>query len=320
MDYSIFSFKAVVDFIEIEIQTATRALAGKIETKLRLSGVTAIDLDPDAGNYASIFKIKLHDLGNFADLNAAVARIASAYPFARPPTVTMIEVAFDGRLKKGTNNGTGDDLAMLAARMVRFVTNPAGGNKPRLYHRHKGSADFDMPVTVEALARKMSDGFNVGIGNVQSKWTKQDDESQHCYFKTTDHRKQLPTRQHRARFENRLADAGLPHHDIEGWQGFKFESLAAHFNWRKENDSGTATPLQQLIMDRPGASHRKDCKRHKGTVGGKGGGTRAYIIPADKPLNDIARKCLENLTRAWKKGEKTPHNLGPIVADFHTLP
>jgi hypothetical protein len=318
MDYKLFRFKAVVDFIEIEIHTAARANAGKIETKLRLSGVEPID--EGAGNYATTFKIKLHDLKNFAALRSKIARIESAYPLTRAPTVTMIEVAFDGGYKKGTANAgaTRADLLTLAARMAHFVANPAGGKKPRLFHDRKQGVDFDMPVTVESLARKMSKGWNVGIGNVESEWTDQTDQYHHGYFKTTDRKSQLPPPLHRARFEIRLAGAALPHQDIEGWQGFKFESLAEHLNWRKEGTA--ASPLQQLIMDRPGASHRKDCKRHKGTVGGKGGGTRAYIIPADKPLNDIARKCLENLTRGWKKGEKTPQNAGPIVTDLYAVP
>jgi hypothetical protein len=82
MDYSIFRFNAVVDFIEVEIHTAAPALAGKIKKACALTRVDA--LDKGAGNYATVFKIKLHDPGNFAEFKAAVARIERAYPLTCP--------------------------------------------------------------------------------------------------------------------------------------------------------------------------------------------------------------------------------------------
>jgi hypothetical protein len=302
MNYSIFSFKATVDFFEVEIHTATRALASKMEKKLRLGGVTAIDAG--AGNYATAFKIKLHDLRRFVDLKAAITRIESAYPLSRPPVVTMIEVAFDAYLKDG-QNGTADDLAMLAARMAHFAANPADPENIRLYHHRKLGVEFEMPFTVEAMARKMADGWNYASGNNyhEETGTQQDDWTDHAYLKRTDRRQQLPEEDHRARYETRKGGAALPYRNIEAWRDFRFESLASCFSWRKEHDSGTAKPMQQVLMGRPGASHRKDYKRHKGTAGGKGGGTVAYLLRAD-PLNRIAEKRLQNLTRSWQRGEK----------------
>jgi hypothetical protein len=220
----------------------------------------------------------------------------------------MIEVAFDGYLKRGIN-ATDYDLAMLAARMAWFVSNPADPKNIRYYNDL--GADYDPPLSVESLARKMLEGVQYGSGNVENKRarTKQDDRSHHGYLKTTDSGTQLPPDQHRARLEIRLAGVALPHGDIEGWQGFRFESLASYLNWRQVHNTGTTTPLQQLLMNRPGASHRKDFKRHEGTVGGKGGGTRGRLLRAD-PLSRIAEKRLQNLTRSWQRGEKRPQNSG----------
>lgn len=48
-------------------------------------------IDPDAGSYATAFKIRLHDLRSFAAPRSKIDRIDRAYQFARAPIATMIE-------------------------------------------------------------------------------------------------------------------------------------------------------------------------------------------------------------------------------------
>jgi hypothetical protein len=254
----------------------------------------------DAAGWASHFKVRLYDLRTFAALQSKLAAIEEKFPFASPPVITMIEVAFDGYLKDQVAPTNRDHLAALAARMSYRLAAPVSTNR-RIYRDGKGSPTA-LPRTLHAVEHKMIEGWNVGIGD------KTGDRYQHCYMKTTDHNKQpIPSKEHRARFEIRLAGAGLPHTDIESYRNFKFETLAQYISFRKEDE--TADPMQRTIVtgyaDR--ASHRRSIKRQEG------GGVRTAIMPSDEELNRIVRKRLQTLTKRWQKsapmGAKRPRKI-----------
>lgn len=288
MDYRLFRFEAVVDFIEARIHTTARNHGGRMKRVLHLHGISYVDpVQPDAAGWSSQFTIKLYDLMTFSALQSKLATIAQEFPFAVPPTITMIEVAFDGYLKDPVAPTNHDHLAALAARMAYRVAVPVSTNT-RMYRDGKRSPTA-LPRTLEATERKMAEGWNVGIGD------KAADQYQHCYLKTTDqNKKPIPVEDYRARFEIRLAGAGLPHTDVESYQAFRFETLARYIRFRKED--ATADLLQQAIIagyaDR--ASHRKSIKRHDG------GGILTAIMPPDEELNRIVRKRLQTLTKRWQ--------------------
>jgi hypothetical protein len=288
MDYSSFRFEAVVDFIEIEIYTAAPTQGKAIQRKCKLFGITYAQRRGGRGSYAGkVFRIRLYDVKNFSALQSKIASIANEFPFARPAIVTMIEVAFDGYLKEGLNGGGHyADLAMLAASMAYRVANPVSQNT-RTYAGYRGSPQA-LPRFIEALARQIAEGRNVGIGN------KRDNKYQHCYLKTVDRNERLPAALHRARFEVRLAGTGLPNQNVDAWRDFKFETLARHISFREELDE--ATPFEHMLANAAAdrASHRKSIKRRNG------GGTRCYALPADVALNTIARDRLRNLTKRWR--------------------
>lgn len=288
MDYSLFRFEAVVDFVEIEIHTIARNQGWDIKRQCALFGVSYVTpVRADAAKWASSFTIRLYDPKNFAALQSKIASIGSVFPYAQPPSITMIEVAFDGYLKAVTNNATSGDLATLAARMAYRIANPVSTNS-RIYRDGKGSPTA-MPRALHVTARKMIEGWNVGIGD------KTADQYQHGYLKTTDHTdKPIPVKDHRARFEIRLAGAGLPHTDAESWQSFKFETLARYISFRKEDE--TAAPFQQIII-----AGYADRASHPKTIHNRAEGrTRtSRIMPADTELNRIVRKQLQRLTLRW---------------------
>lgn len=290
MDYSIYRFEAVVDFIELEIHTAKQYKGGTIKKRCDLFNLSYFTpVQANAGGWANVFRTRLYDLKSFAALQSKIASLESEVPFSRPPTVTCIEVAFDGYLKDDMQNAAdaSEALAELAARMVYRMANPVSENR-RIYRDYKGSPEA-LPRHIGTLERKMGDGLNAAIGN------KNDDEYQHGYVKTTDYNKrQLLAALHRARFEIRLAGAGLPNSDVGTWAGFKFESLSRYISFRREDD--TASPLEQAIVSAYAgrASHKKSIKRREG------GGIRHHITPADNELNRIVRQRLQTLSKRWK--------------------
>jgi hypothetical protein len=289
MDYSLFRFEAVVDFIEARIHTTKRNQGWKMKRALALHGISYVKpVQPDAAGWSSQFTVRLHDPRSFAAVQSKLAIIEEKFPFASSPTITMIEVAFDGYLEDPTRSNNRNDLAKLAARMAYRMANHVSNNR-RIYWQGKGSPRA-MPRTLEGLEHKLAEGWNVGIGN------KTAPQYQHCYVKTTDHNKKpIPTKDHRARFEIRLARTHLPHTDVESYGDFKFETLAQYICFRKEDDS--ATPLQQVVVAGYGAeaSARKSIKRRNG------GGILTSIMPRDEELNRIVRKRLQTLTKRWQR-------------------
>jgi hypothetical protein len=287
MNYCIFRFEAVVDFIEVRIHTTRRNQGWKIQRALALHGISYVaPIEADGAGWASHFKLRLYDLRTFAALQSKLVTIDHEFPFDSPPRITMLEVAFDGYLKEMDALTNENHLAALAARMAYRVAAPVSTNT-RIYRDGNGSPTA-MPRHLKAIQRRMAEGWNVGIGD------KTADQYQHVYLKTTDHTdKPIPFETHRARFEIRLASDSLPHTDIEPYRNFKFESLAQYISFRKED--ADAVPLQQILVagyaDR--ASHRKAIPKRKG------GGTRAYDMPADVELNQIVKRRLQHLTRRW---------------------
>jgi hypothetical protein len=240
----------------------------------------------NAGGWANVFTTRLYDLRNFAALQSKIASIESEAPFASPPTVTRIEVAFDGRLKDPAAPNNRDQLTALAARMVYRLAAPVSENR-RTYRDGRGSPSA-IPRTLQAVERRMGEGHNVGIGD------KTGDRWQHGYVKTTDYNKKpIPVAEHRARFEIALGGAYLPHSDVGSYRNFRFETLARYISFRKEDE--TADPMQQVIVagyaDR--ASHRKNIKRRGD------GGIRKNIMPADQELTGTVSEEMRSLSRRW---------------------
>lgn len=189
MDYSGFRFRAVVDWIEFEIYTATPTNFHTLRRAGAFSYIKAQNAGP--GGSATIYRFKLHDPESWNDVLRMVSNLNAKFPFSQAPTITVIEIAFDAYSKgKASPNA----LAELAANYYRHMIQPVSSNR-RLYRDHKGSGKA-IPRQFPSLVRHVSEGWQIGIGD------KKAEKYQHIYFKTVDQGGQvLPDIQHRARIE-----------------------------------------------------------------------------------------------------------------------
>jgi hypothetical protein len=282
MDYSRFRFKAVVDWIEIEIQTAKPTNFHTLRRIGTLPHVRAQNEGP--GGAATIFRFEVYDPDSWHDIILSISKLEAEYAFSAAPIVTGIEIAFDAYSK---GEATADELCELTASYYRNMTLPVSSNR-RLYRDFKGSGKA-IPRQFPALIRDISEGWQIGIGDKKAA------QYQHLYFKTVDYNgKELPKAKHRARIEITLRGNELPS-SIEEWREKDFTKVSRFFKFRKPKDNLDSF-TQVIVGAVPQIGERKERKRKEG------GGVRLYHKPtqADKVLNEKASQALRNLTSRWK--------------------
>lgn len=288
MNYSQLRFSAVVDWVEIQVetikstnfQTIQIAFSEALELPANVD-IYAQAINANAGGGSCHFAVRIHDVRRHSDIAKCLRKVNLKLPLADHWHMRKIEVAIDA---------FGDDPPTTAGRFYKFMTKPVSTNR-RLYRDYKGSGKA-VPGRFDSLARHLAEGWQLGIGN------KGDDRYQHIYVKDTDTIKgERQTVEPRARMEIRLG--GVPLHDAlpyqtpDDWQHCRFERLADYFRLRtlKENlDSLTRTVAE--AADQMG--ERKTRNR-------KGGGIREYskATKAD-PINEAIRQALRNLSNRWK--------------------
>ncbi len=285
MPYSRFRFKAVVDWIELEIQTVK---ATNFQTLRRGSGVNFVESqDAGGGGAAKVFRFRIQDPGRWSDVEDVLSRLP---PLAIAPKVTGIEIALDAY----SEDSSRERLAELAAHFAKYNTAPASTNR-RFSGRWKG--DVEPFRHIAGNTRKLQAGRVINVGN------KGDPRSQRIYVKTTDNNAQpLPDSGCRARFENTFQGAGLTANRLptllHDWGCFRFESLSAFYAFRTLKDG--LDPIVAVAMEaHPQVGERKKINR-------KEGGTRLHPKPtrADSLLNELARDALRKLSLRWKRGPK----------------
>lgn len=293
LNYSNFRFKAVVDFVEIEIRTVRPSNGGAIKRNAKIAYAEAIEVG--AGGAASIFRIKLYDLANHTGLLDEIERIEKLFPFTIPATITALEVAFDGYRKLTDENpATRHDLIVLAARLSFMLANPASVNR-RVYHKYKGSGSA-MPKTLDSMIEFIGKGYNVAVGNNGN--CVNDPISQHGYFADHDRGNYIEDEsEHSARSEVRIVG------NIGSLAGFQFQSLAKHLYCRTEAGAlpNHSPQLRELILKAQGSNlfSRKNSKRVATSKGGQGGTSKKFSTPADRKLNAIIYAKLRELSIKW---------------------
>ena len=244
MDYTRFRFRAVVDWIELEIHTRT-ATTAKVIYRITGSQHHIFGLRPDTGirltravanQGTTIFRLRVQDPNRWQELETIMVSISRRHDLACPPSVTAVEVALDAY----SRHGDAPELAMLAAQLFEGQTNHVSANR-RLYRDGTGSGR-PVPLQRCQLVELLQGGHQIAIGNGR------DDRYQHIYVKSTDTRQKqrvlLPTSEHRARTEIRLTGEGLPCHALQDWREFRFECLSAKdgeglFHYRSGCDGQT---------------------------------------------------------------------------------
>lgn len=295
IDYTSFKFRAVVDWIEIEIHTTEPTHYDAI---YRLTGAFTDPIEPsNQGKSASVFRLKIQDPSSWQAVVGVVDLIKAKYMLAKPFAVVGIEVAFDAYNRNRADST--DNLAMLVANFHRFNThtnenrlakNLGRIDKTRMY-RMKREVSHLPPLSLSSLVRELIDGWQIGIGNQNS------DCYQHAYFKTTDGGKPC---QHRARIEITLRGNKLPCTTHEEWSKCNFAVLAKpYFNFHKLRTD--LTPLRELTADSSNRIGKRIIRNRRG------GGTKLFdsLTKADTALNSLARDKLRGLSDRWKAQKTT---------------
>lgn len=296
-DYSSSRFRAVVDWIELEIQTTRPTNFMAIQKELRRLLCLPDDVNPyvkaqDEGysRAATIFRIRLQDPERHYELENVIHGLSVAFGCRASPRITAIEIAFDAY-------GAG---AEQAARFYKFLTNLVSDNR-RMYRSGRRESDFtqSVPNNFDSMVKHLHAGWQVGIGD------KSDDSYQHAYFKTTDNSgAPIPQSDHRARIEVTLRGEALPFRTLEELHRFKFGSLSEFFRFRKLKPD--LSPLDQTNADASAQIGQRRARNRRG------GGTRLHsrLTQADADLNARARDALKELSRRWrtmpKRAKRSP--------------
>lgn len=303
MNYSAFRFRAVVDWIEVQIQTEKTTNFQTVQRAFNEALCLPVGLniwtkshDANEGGAACHFSVRIHDVSRYSDIDNLLIKVCAKLVLKPGFKINKIELALDAYC---------DDPATQAARFYKFMTHPVSDNR-RMYHDHAGSVKA-MPRTIEAITRHLSEGWQIGIGN------KTDDRYQHIYFKTTDtHQGERQEVERRARIEVRLSGAALPCQTHYAWKKFKFETLAQYFRFTKLKDD-----LEPLIQTTAEALDQIGERRARKRVHvGRDSGTRLHsrATQADAELNSKARDALRKLSARWASDGKRGRQIRTMAA------
>ncbi len=294
-NYSNFKFMAVVDWIELEIQTATPTKFWRIRKAIKeLPFVTPCD--PVTGDAfprcfsntpTTLFRTRVQDPYCWLDVIKKSKEIAENFPLAAIPKVIAIEIAFDA-YSKGASR---EELAELTARFHKYQTHPVSGNR-RFSGRWKG--DVEGLTAFDRTRRMISQGRVINIGN------KTDIQSQRIYFKTTDKGKLLPDFQHRARIEVTLKKVLPPVQIFSECTKMSFESYSRFFQFRTLKDG--LDPITRIAAERTDqiGERKQRWRAKKDRTGYSGDRLYSVATQADVALNNYARYALRELSRRWQ--------------------
>jgi hypothetical protein len=295
MDYTKFKFRAVVDWLSFEIETTSRTKGEAIYDRFSLENYVA-PLDTQPGGVASRFTVVLQDVTCWQDAEVRLACIERQFPFARPATLTGMEVSFDARARTAERQ----ELIDLAARFYQYSSFTASDN-----HRFGGRFKGDVrSVTSAVRTRNM-----IGADRVLNVGNRTGDVTQRFYFKTKNSKRPLPVRDHRARMELTLRGGALEIDSLASASDFDFMALAEYFRFRKPADGldpvelvvATASPqIGQRV-------ERRDRTRSK----------RQYsrMTSADLALNGRSSTALRRLSGQMRK-QLTEAERGRILRLF----
>jgi hypothetical protein len=298
-------YQTVVDWIELEIQTATPTNAQTVRRSFAFpEGTNPPFVEPlQAGKAgeSTRFRFRLQNPTSgrqVLDVVKALAQNLHRNTALISCRVRGIEVAFD-TCAPGTSTR---QLAEIVADRYRFSTLiPAD-----TWHLYRRRGEHPCVIRNDMhrweLLRHLEDGWQLA--------DTPDKEGAavrlHGYVKTHDFDgeefRALPQSERRARFEVTLQGAALPITTLADLEQFDFTALAEYFKFRCLADHlhpaarYTLAHWSTMQLGRRGRYRRRD----KRTVGQYSGTSvfRASTV-ADERLNATAYECLRKLTRNW---------------------
>ncbi|MGF6663308.1 hypothetical protein QF000_004976 [Paraburkholderia atlantica] len=293
MDYrKLFTFRAAVDWLAFEIETARPTHATTIRKELGVrSYVTPLNKGP--GEVATRFSVPFQDIRSWDDAQdrwdrtqrrlKALRRLPLDAP-EHEPIITGIEVSFDAYARTATR----EDLVDMAVRFFAFGNVVADYRSSGVWHNGVEVKKVEAVMSRHDVRRLLNTDRVINIGNVG------DPVTQRVYFKATDNRQPLPEQEHRARAEVALQGAALPFTTLAAARNFEFQALAKsskkYFSYRKQRDG--MEPLPALIHSR----YAQVGKREEWRTGNRSRRLYDPHTQADTELNRLARDKLTELT------------------------
>ncbi|MCE0853155.1 hypothetical protein LU689_24950 [Pseudomonas asiatica] len=221
-----FKVTACIDWLDVTIKTSRPTQHHHLQETLRTSGTGAAGtklwvetLDKRAGSVGTAFRIRFHDVDDYAKLSNALDELSARYPFVEQPKITAIEVACDFRHKTGS---IPDTLAMTHRLQSSLY---ADGSKHRQY-----DPAIEQNRYLDHHGDRLDPNLTFYVGN------KYDPLSWRSYFKRSDKSEALPEDQWRARVEVTLQGSAPQEYGLNllsDLQHFKFDKLAGLFRFRR---------------------------------------------------------------------------------------
>lgn len=293
MNFSNFTYKAVVDYLDVRITLRNPSNFAVVKECARVQWVDAVDKGP--GGAATVFDVRIQDPRCYDDVDRMIKRLEGNLPgengFSAPPVLARIEVAFD--LYRRNPDIPSEVLACLVANMIEWHQYPVDDGKFRVYTElSEGHV-----LRRDRLVRLLLGGSTVCLGHPNTHA-----HYQRAYFKTTDEAGaiKLSEADSRARFENNYSGVALPVKSLPDLAQFKFEKLAkTGFSFR----SLATMPQDQLVkmlaetflipVGRLGRRLTRSPRGKQVWV------QRASNTKTVVPLNDGARHALQDLSKRW---------------------
>lgn len=303
MDYSRFKFRASVDWLAFEIETASRTNGGAIFRKCGLKNrVTALNEGP--GGAATRFTVRFQDIQSWHAAHERLKGLAARFPLASEPVITGIEVSFDAFARTARR----DELVDMAVRFFAFGNVVADYRASGVWHNGVEVKKVEAVMSHHDVRRLLANDRVINIGN------EADDVTQRVYFKTKDGGEGLPENLHRARAEVTLQGAALPFATLAAAHAFEFETMtkpaSKYFSYRKQRDG--MEPLPALIHSRYAQVGKREEWRTENR-------SRRLYDPdtrADSDLNERARKALGRLTERMRQPVEVGGNSDFFCGDF----
>lgn len=221
-----FKVTACIDWLDVVVKTSRPTQHHHLQETLRTSGTGTAGtkfwvetLDKQAGSVGTAFRIRFHDVDDYAKLANTLDELSARYPFVAQPKITAIEVACDFRHKMGSIPGT---LAMTLRLQSSLY---ADGTKHRQYDPAIGQNRY-----LDHHGDRLDPNLNFRIGN------KGDAVSWQIYFKRVNKNQLLPEDQWRARVEVTLQGPAPQKYGLNllsDLQAFRFDKLAGLFRFRR---------------------------------------------------------------------------------------
>lgn len=307
-------YRAVVDWVELEVQTATptqswRLAGGNVAYVTACHPETGIPFpDWEKNTPTTRFRCRIQDPRNGRHVVETVERLGQNLPrniVLISSKITAIEVAFD-TYAPGANSR---QLAEIVADRYRFSTHVPADT----WHLYRGKGEHPSSrYGFDRYSRLIDEEWDRRelLRHLADEWQLADTPDKgatvryHGYIKMHDQgNKPLPPSKWRARFEITLRGRALTVQLLDDLEQFDFTKLAEYFKFRRLADhlhpaaKYTLAHWSTVQLGRRGRYRRRD-KDKVGRYGGHPSVFRASTV-ADERLNATAYECLRKLTREW---------------------